>query len=59
MKAEGEGTGLGPAIVLKISRQYGGYVTYESELGEGTSFQVYLPRASTAIGQTGEAERKE
>lgn len=44
-KAQGKGTGLGLAIVYGIVQQHGGWVDVESELGQGTTFHVYLPRA--------------
>jgi PAS domain S-box-containing protein len=44
-KARGKGTGLGLAIVYGIVQQHGGWVEVESELGQGTTFHVYLPRA--------------
>jgi PAS domain S-box-containing protein len=42
-KPQGEGTGLGLAQVYGIVKQHDGYITMETELGQGTTFYVYLP----------------
>jgi len=44
-KGLGKGTGLGLATVDGIAAQYGGSVGVFTELGKGTSFTVYLPKA--------------
>ena len=43
-KDVGKGTGLGLSTVYGIVKQTGGYVFAESEVGNGTTFRVYLPR---------------
>lgn len=45
-KEAGHGSGLGLAAVFGIVKQNGGHVRISSELGRGTTVQVYFPRAT-------------
>ncbi|MGI4732098.1 MAG: ATP-binding protein [Janthinobacterium lividum] len=67
-KPMGEGTGLGLSMIYGFARQSGGQVRIYSEMGEGTTLCIYLPRhygsdeavddvaqAATAIEPVGDA----
>ena len=47
-KGPGKGTGLGLSTIARIVRNHGGFVSVKTELGAGTSFEVYFPRAALA-----------
>ncbi len=47
-KSKDEGTGLGLSVVYNIVRASGGHVCVTSELGRGSTFQVFFPRVAAA-----------
>jgi signal transduction histidine kinase/ActR/RegA family two-component response regulator len=47
-KDVGEGTGLGLATVHGAVLQNGGFVTVDSVVGRGTTFELYIPRETAA-----------
>lgn len=42
-KAIGTGTGLGLSAVIGIIKSHGGFLDVQSQVGQGTQFQIYLP----------------
>jgi CheY-like chemotaxis protein len=58
-KRDGFGSGLGLSMVHSIVVQSGGYITAESEVGRGTSFEILLPSVGTfrGIGEISGEER--
>ncbi len=54
-KGMGKGTGLGLSMVYGFAKQSGGTITIDSELGQGTTFRIYLPRAPQRLEAAEEA----
>jgi signal transduction histidine kinase len=51
-KPQGKGTGLGLSMVYGFTRQSGGNVTINSQLGKGSTVSMYLPRPQEALPTT-------
>ena len=54
-KERGKGTGMGLAMVYGIIENHGGGIRVDSRVGQGTTFEIYLPRGAEAPVEVGVA----
>ena len=55
-KDVGTGTGLGLSLAYGIIKQHNGFIKVKSEIGHGTTFDVFLPVSMTAGGKKVDSE---
>ncbi len=58
-KKIGEGTGLGLSVVHGIIKSYNGHIAVRSNPGEGTTFDIFLPRIVDSVSDSETVQREE
>ena len=53
-----EGSGLGLTMSYTIIKRHDGHIAVESEVGKGTTFQIYLPATEEVPEEAGERETR-
>jgi PAS domain S-box-containing protein len=53
-----KGTGLGMLTTYKLVNDHGGKITFESKVGEGTTFKIYLPKKTLKMNENFQESRK-
>jgi PAS domain S-box-containing protein len=57
-KPKDKGTGLGLSTAYGIVKQHGGFISFDSVLGEGSTFNIFIPSASESSSQIAENSEK-
>lgn len=58
-KEPGKGTGLGLATSYGIIKQSGGYIFFDSKLGQGTTFRILIPSYQPSQEELDEIDQRE
>jgi two-component system cell cycle sensor histidine kinase/response regulator CckA len=58
-KEPGKGTGLGLTTSFGIIKQLGGYIFFDSVVGKGTTFRIYLPAYEPTADEMEEMARRD